>query len=479
MSGKVDLGPGATTVDDGPTLWDNDGSAGSGACPTIESVDLDALARHDQDRPAGVGTVAVVGMGHAGLPTALLMADAGASVLGTDLDVSRLASIGRLDVELARADRARLKLALASGRLALTASESALDQAGAVVICVPTPVDRYLVPDLEPVRRACATVVAHAHPGQLLVLTSTSCVGTTRDELVRPVQAAGMAVGPEVNIAFSPERTDPVVSHSRHVVPRVVGGATPTCTSRAASLFEAAGSRVHVVSGPEAAEMTRLIENTFRATNIALANEPSVAAGALGADMVEAIEADMVEAVEAATAEPYGYVPFYPGPGAGGHRVPCDPHYLSWQLRAARVGAPLPDEVMASIARHPRRVVERCVEVLAGLGVPLGTARVVVLGVAYKANVADVRGSPALEIFAGLGSHGAAVSYYDPLVPQVGLPDGRLLRSLTVGELAVLDAWDLTVVHTVHDGELRLPPGGMVLDATDELREPNERLCRL
>ena len=332
LNGKAHFdGLSMTTIKDDLLLQDDvTYTNGAGLSSFITPSTLTHFTKYSlaQGRPTISGKVAVIGLGYVGLPTALQFINSGFSVLGIDLSASRRASIRHLDVDLLPSERARLKVALDSGRLVLTASDSALDDADAVIICVPTPIDDHLVPDLGAVRQACRTAVAHVHPGQLLILTSTSYVGTTRDELIAPIEATGLTVGSDLNVAFSPERIDPGVTHNRQVVPRVVGGATPTCTRRAAELFEGAGSQVHVVSDPETAELTKLIENTFRAANIALANEFSVAAGALGVDVMEAIAA--------ATTKPYGYMPFYPGPGVGGHCIPCDPHYLRWQLQALR-----------------------------------------------------------------------------------------------------------------------------------------------
>ncbi|MBO0841439.1 MAG: nucleotide sugar dehydrogenase, partial [Sciscionella sp.] len=310
-----------------------------------------------------------------------------------------------------------------------------------VIVCVPTPVDEHLAPDLGPLRAACASVVRHAVAGQTIVLTSTTYAGCTRDLLVQPLRERGLHVGRDVFVAFSPERINPgVVDHVPESTPRVVGGITPTCTARATAVLASTAAEVHSVSSPEAAELTKLLENTFRAVNIALANEFAVAAGALSVDIVEVIKA--------AATKPYGFMPFYPGAGVGGHCIPCDPHYLLWQLRGRRQASPLVEAAMTAIATRPRAVVDRAREVLADAGRPLRGSRVLVVGVAYKPGVADLRESPALEILDELARRGATIGYTDPMIDTVRTSAGVLTseRNPRPGD------WDLVIVHTVHPG---------------------------
>ncbi len=215
-----------------------------------------------------------------------------------------------------------------------------LRSADAVIVCVPTPVDDHRAPDLGALGSACATVVEYAQPGQLLLLTSTTYVGCTHDLLVEPLRRRGLVAGRDIAVAFSPERIDPANErYPADRVPRVVGGATASCAGRASQVVAAVAPDVHVVSSAEAAEMTKLYENTFRAVNIALANEL--------ASVSRTLNLDAMEVIAAAATKPYGFFPFYPGPGVGGHCIPCDPHYLLWQLRALHHRAPLVEEAMA------------------------------------------------------------------------------------------------------------------------------------
>ncbi|BAJ27105.1 MULTISPECIES: nucleotide sugar dehydrogenase [Kitasatospora] len=411
-------------------------------------------------RPTSTGTVAVVGLGYVGLPTALALLGAGRTVIGLDVSPARLEAIRRQDVDLLPSDLDRLAAAVDDPRFALTDDPALLADASVVIVCVPTPVDAHLVPDLDALAAACATAVAHAVPGQLLMLTSTTYVGCTRDLVLRPLLARGLTPGEDVHVAFSPERIDPGnAHHAQDRTPRVVGGATPRCTELAAEALLLTAPSVHRVSSPEAAEMSKLYENTFRAVNIALANE--------FADNCRGLGLDPLEVIEAAATKPYGFMPFYPGPGVGGHCIPCDPHYLLWQLRGLRIASPLIDTAMTAIAGRPRQVVQRVRELLGDRGRPLTGARVLLVGVSYKPGVADLRESPALEILEELGELGASAAFHDPLVPSARL-HGAVLHS--VADPAA-EEWDLIVVHTVQPGSDLAWLAGRepVLDATYRL----------
>ncbi|WP_344292045.1 nucleotide sugar dehydrogenase, partial [Streptomyces synnematoformans] len=301
--------------------------------------------------------MAVVGLGYVGLPTALALLAAGAPVVGVDSDPRRLEAVRRGRVDLLPDERRRL----GGPSFTLTADPARLAGADAVVICVPTPVDARRRPEPTALRAACAAAVARAHRGQTLVLVSTSWVGTTRELLLRPLEARGLRPGQDVFVACAPERIDPGnAAHPQHTVRRVVGGVSPECARRAAAYVEPVAAGIHVVGSPEAAELTKLLENTFRAVNIALANEFAAIAGHLGLDAAEI--------VDAAATKPYGFLPFQPGPGAGGHCIPCDPHYLLWRLRGERVPAPVTETAMAALAARPHTVARRALDLLAGRG---------------------------------------------------------------------------------------------------------------
>lgn len=415
-----------------------------------------------------LGRVVIVGLGYTGLPTALAFAGAGAQVHGFDIDPVRLDRVRALDVDVLERDRSRLQAALASEHFELGDDPEILRDADTVVICVPTPVDEGRAPDLGPLTSACAAVVERAHAGQLLILTSTTYVGCTTDLLVEPLRARGLVAGRDVAVAFSPERIDPGNEEfPSERVPRVVGGATASCSARAGDAIAVAASSVHLVSSPEVAEMAKLVENTFRAVNIALANELASASRTLGVDVLEVIEA--------AATKPFGFMPFYPGPGAGGHCIPCDPHYLLWTLRGLDQRAPLIEETMARIAARPAEIVRQCVALLQDAGLRQTDSHVHVVGVAYKADVADTRESPALQILSELAALGVQVTYSDPRVPRVLLPTGL---ELTHVEDPAIAAPDLVVVHTLHRGvDTRwLLDHPRVLDATYRAGIPHAAL---
>jgi nucleotide sugar dehydrogenase len=388
---------------------------------------------------APLGSVAIVGLGYVGLPTALALLGSASQITGFDVSEDRLCAIEAGDVDLSDLDVVRLAKASGDDSFRLTSDSATLAEADAVIVCVPTPVDEHHVPNLSALRSACQTVVAHAHPGQTVILTSTSFVGTTRQLLAEPLAARGLIAGTDVYVAFSPERIDPGnADHLQRETPRVVGGATTQCALRAARVIGQLTDSVYLVSSPEAAELTKLYENIFRAVTLALANEFSDVCGTLGLDPIEV--------TLAAATKPYGFLAAFPGPGVGGHCIPCDPHYLLWQLHGRNRPTPLIEQAMQSIHARPARVVERVAEVLAADGRPLAGAKVIIVGVSYKAGVSDVRESPALLIIDGLVRRGVDVGYHDSLVPGVATPEGPL-HSVAVPTGA---DWDLAVIHVVH-----------------------------
>lgn len=406
----------------------------------------------------GTGLVGIVGMGYVGLPTALGLHEAGVPTIGIDVSIDRLRTIQSGAADLVADDRIRLTKALGDTNFRLTNDVEYLTEADTVIVCVPTPIDHHLSLDLGPLTAACRTVVERARQGQTLILTSTSFVGTTKQLLAEPLADRGLTVGQDIFVAFSPERIDLGNSqHAQRDTPRVVGGVTAECTARAKAALEFLTPIVHTVSSTGAAELTKLYENSFRAVNIALANEFAEICGTLSLDPIEI--------TNAAATKPYGFLAFYPGPGVGGHCIPCDPHYLLWQLRKARRSAPLVQQAMSAIAHRPKHVVDRAVEALSDTGRGMAGARVIVVGTTYKPGVADVRESSALQIIAELEARGAKVGYHDPLVDTLVLADGRQLDN--VPDPRGQD-WDLAVIHTVHPGHgydwvTHCP---MVLDAT-------------
>jgi UDP-N-acetyl-D-glucosamine dehydrogenase len=414
-------------------------------------------ATPNRSKRAGHTVVAVVGLGYVGLPTAIALRGAGCRIVGIDVSGPRLSAIRGGEAELLESEQRDLRRHLASDGFVLTNRIKALDAADLVLICVPTPVDEQLRPDPQILRDACASVVRHARPGQTIVLTSTTSVGTTRELLAQPLAERGLSVGEEVFVAFAPERIDPGVSdHAQLKTPRVLGGVTPECTERAAAVLRHTCKHLHRVSSPEAAELVKLYENTFRAVNIALAFEFAEACGAHGLDPIEV--------TEGAATKPYGFLPHYPSAGVGGHCIAVDPYYLLADLRERGRPATMAEEALRKVSGRPRHVAWRAHEVLVGLGRPLPQARVLLVGASYKPGVADTREAPALEIIARLRAEGAHVDYHDPLVGTLKV-DGVRLTGVAAVDPERYDLAILTTLHPDHDyGWLEHSPA--VLDCT-------------
>ncbi|HWX44468.1 MAG TPA: nucleotide sugar dehydrogenase [Solirubrobacteraceae bacterium] len=394
---------------------------------------------------AGHTVVAVVGLGYVGLPTAIALRNAGCRIVGIDVSGPRLSAIRDGAAELLESEQGDLRRHLASDGFVLTNRIKALDAADLVLICVPTPVDEQLRPDPRILRDACASVVRHARPGQTLVLTSTTYVGTTRELLSQPLAERGLRVGEDVFVAFAPERIDPGVSdHEQLKTPRVLGGVTPACTERAAAVLRHTCKRLHHVSSPEAAELVKLYENTFRAVNIALAFELAEACGVHGLDPIEV--------TEGAATKPYGFLAHYPSAGVGGHCIAVDPYYLLGDLRERGRPATMAEEALRKVSGRPRHVAWRAHEALVALGRPLPDARVLVVGASYKPGVADTREAPALEIIARLRTEGARVDYHDPLVPALAV-GGESLEGVNPVDPEEYDLAILTTLHPEHDYE--------------------------
>jgi UDP-N-acetyl-D-glucosamine dehydrogenase len=419
----------------------------------MTGVEGDGTVAEHKGHDTAAWSAAVVGLGFAGLPTALALHGRCPRIIGIDTSEERLGVIAARGAELAGPDRPVLDAALARRTLVLTSDVGAVSEADAVIICVPAHVDGSGVPDLTALRGACAAAVEGARPGQTIILTSTSYVGTTRELLAEPLAARGLRVGTDVFVAFSPEPAgagEP--GQDRREVPRVVGGVTRACGGRAAKVVSKLTDRALPLSTPEAAEAAALYETIFRAVSLALANE--------FADACATLRVDPIEVTLAAGLSPQNL----PGPGLG---VPRAPHHLLWQLGHLGQASPLIEQTMRSIARRPGQVVDRACDMLAAGGAAPAGAKVVVIGAASRSGVPDVAESPAIPIISGLVSRGATVSYYDPLVPVLRLPSGQEIRTLRDPRGA---DFDLAVVHTLHPGVGYTWVAGcrLVLDATYE-----------
>jgi UDP-N-acetyl-D-glucosamine dehydrogenase len=417
--------------------------------------------------------IGVIGLGYVGLPVAATFAEAGFRVIGVDLDPARVAAIEAGRSYLHDVPHRRVAPLRKAGRLRATSSYRRLSRADAVLICVPTPLADG-IPDLSAIEAAGRALAGVLAPGALVILESTTYPGTT-EEVLRPLlEGRGRRVGRDFLLAYSPERIDPGNPHvGFEEITKVVGAITPESAKAAETLYAQVVPKVVTVSGPREAEMSKLIENVFRHVNIALVNELSTYAQELGVDIWEAIEA--------AASKPFGFMPFWPGPGWGGHCIPLDPAYLSWRVRRDRAHEVKFVELAHTVnAEMPRHVVQRVGEVLNEAGKPVREARILGIGAAYKAGTDDTRGSPGLRILEMLSARGARVDYHDPLVARAPV-GGKRHRSAAL-TTDTLEAADLVVAFVPQEGvdwDLVARHAPLVLDCCNALGRRGGSVVRL
>ena len=417
--------------------------------------------------------VAVVGQGYVGLSLACAAAEAGFAVTGIDVDPARVAALADGQLVVPGVDEGAFRRGVATGRLDFATGGQALAEADVVCICVPTPV-RDHTPDLSFVEQACRDVAEHLTGGRLVVLESTTYPGTT-NELVAPLlEASGQRVGRDFLLAYSPERIDPGNQEFHFAnTPRIVGGTTAEATSVAALFYEQMIEKVVTVSSARAAELAKLLENTFRHVNIALVNEMAMVCHETGIDVWEVIAA--------AATKPFGFMAFTPGPGVGGHCIPLDPAYLAWQVRRD-VGHQfrILEQAQDINAQMPGWVARRIGEALNEHAKALKGARVLVLGVAYKPDVGDVRESPSLRVMAALARRGAKLSFHDPFVDAIDLDGRRLQRTaLTPRAVAGADLVALLTPHSSYDLEWLARSAALLFDARHAIEGDPGNLVRL
>jgi UDP-N-acetyl-D-glucosamine dehydrogenase len=408
--------------------------------------------------------IGVIGLGYVGLPLAVEFARAGFEVTGFDVDAVKTAQVCAGKSYIPDVAEADLAAAVRAGKLRATSDMSQLGAMDAIDICVPTPLRKTKDPDLSYVVLAVEAVAATLRRGQLVILESTTYPGTT-DEVVQPMlEAKGLKADVDFLLAFSPERVDPGnQTFTTRTIPKIVGGVGPASTEAASALYGATVDHVVPVSSTRVAEMVKLLENTFRAVNIGLVNEIAL--------MCRKMDIDVWEVIDAAKTKPFGFMPFYPGPGLGGHCIPIDPFYLSWKARQNGFECRFIELAGHINASMPQYVVERIADALNTVRKPLNGSRIHLFGVAYKRDVNDLRESPALDVLALLTKSGAALSYSDPFVPELQ-HHGQLLRSVDMG-VALQRAPDCAVVctdHSVFDYQAIANSGLLIVDTRNALK---------
>jgi UDP-N-acetyl-D-glucosamine dehydrogenase len=401
---------------------------------------LEDLGASIDDRTAHIG---VIGLGYVGLPLAVELAKAGFEVTGFEIDAEKVRSIENATSYIGDVPTEELAAMRSAGRLHATTDFAKLRDVQVVNICVPTPLTKTKDPDVSYMARAVEQVQNHLHHGELVILGSTTYPGTTHDLFLEVLESGGLEVGVDFALAFAPERIDPANTKFKvRDVPKVVGGETPLCTELACKLFNTVFDTTVPVSSTQAAEMVKLLENTFRAINIGLANEVAL--------MCERLDLDVWEVIEAAATKPYGFMKFLPGPGLGGHCIPVDPSYLSWKMKSLNFQArfiELATEINGSMPEH---VVERVTALLNEDRQAVNGARILILGVAYKKDVGDMRESPALDVMSLLGNRGADISFHDPFVSEMEV-DGVSYKNVDLTDER-LAASDLVIILTDHTG---------------------------
>lgn len=384
---------------------------------------------------------AVIGLGYVGLPLAVEVAKAGIPAVGVDNNEEKVALVNKGISYIGDIKTSELKPLVKSGKLSATTNFDALKDADAISICVPTPLRKTRDPDISYIVAAMEQISKRLRKGQLIILESTTYPGTTDEVLLPEFEKNGLKVGKDFFLAFSPERVDPGNPlYNTKNTPKVIGGVTPACLKKSMEYYSAVFEKVIPVSSTKSAEMVKLLENTFRSINIGMVNEMALMCNKLGIDVWEIIEA--------AATKPFGFMPFYPGPGLGGHCIPIDPLYLSWKLRALKYNAKFIELASEINASMPVYVVQKIMEALNGEKKSVKGSKIFILGAAYKRDISDVRESPALDVIMLLKEKGAVVSYNDPFIPEVDEGEFKL-QSVPLNEKTLKEA-DCVVIITNH-----------------------------
>jgi len=408
--------------------------------------------------------VGIIGLGYVGLPLAVEFCRGGLDVTGIDVDAEKVSRVSRGESYVLDVDSETVRRLLDTGRLRVTTDFGALRDRDAVCVCVPTPLTKTMDPDISYIVAAVDEVARYLHPGLLVVLESTSYPGTTEELVLPKLEESGLKVGVDFFLAFSPERVDPgnTVWTTRNT-PKIVGGVTPACTARAQELYRHAADTVVAVGGPRTAEMVKLLENTYRAINIGLANELAI--------MCRHLNVDVWEVVEAAKTKPFGFMAFYPGPGLGGHCIPVDPLYLSWKMKTMQYTARFIELATAINSSMPEYVVTQIAGALNDARKSVNGSRILVMGVAYKPGVTDTRESPAIDIIGLLQKKGADVSYVDPHVPHLDCGGERMASLPPSASFAGFDCVAICTAHRAFDYARLLSEATLVYDARNATKD--------
>ncbi|MGQ0561399.1 MAG: nucleotide sugar dehydrogenase [Gemmatimonadota bacterium] len=408
--------------------------------------------------------IGVVGLGYVGLPLAVEIGAAGFRVIGFDVSEAVCASVNQGRSHIKDIGSERVDELVGSGVLEATTQMSRLAECDAISVCVPTPLSKTRDPDVSYVVSASEAIAATLRPGQLIILESTTYPGTTRELMLPMLEANGLKAGTDFFLCFSPERVDPGNEVWRVPnTPKVLGGITASCLEAGHALYSRVMERVVTVSSPEAAELAKLLENTFRAVNIALVNEM--------AQVCDRLDVDVFEVIEAAATKPFGFMKFTPGPGIGGHCIPLDPHYLAWKMKTLNYKTRMIELAGEVNSEMPHYVVDKIQDALNRHRKPINGSRILVLGVAYKRDIDDVRESPSLDVMRLLEEKGALVQYHDPYVPEVQ-EDGLVRRSATLSAQEIASA-DCVVIITDHqsvDYEAVVRGAKLVVDTRNATR---------
>ncbi|HOL72008.1 MAG TPA: nucleotide sugar dehydrogenase [Bryobacteraceae bacterium] len=442
----------------------------------METVGIESKTRVQQleekirSRTARVG---IVGLGYVGLPLGVEFARAGFTVTGIDVGENKVAAVNSGESYVLDVPVETLRPLVKERRLSATTDFAAVADLDTINICVPTPLRKTKDPDMSYIDAACREIAKYLHPGMLIILESTTYPGTT-DEFVLPMlEKSGLKVGRDFFLCFSPERVDPGnPKYQTKNIPKVVGGITPECTRIGSLLYEQALERVVPVSSTKVAEMVKLLENTFRMINIGLANEMALMCDRMGINVWEVIDA--------AATKPFGFMPFYPGPGLGGHCIPIDPFYLSWKTRQAGIEARFIELAGYINGAMPMFVVDKVQNALNDHTKPLRGSHVHIMGVAYKKDIDDLRESPALDIMHLLQKRGARVSYSDPLIPRVSV-DGLDLRAEDAVKMAAeADCVVIVTDHSAFDYAAVVNQARLIVDTRNALKGyTSEKIVRL